>query len=152
MPKGIYQRKPRQAGLKRNVSEESRAAFRRNLAKAKFLPQSTSARRKNAGKACSVRTARLILRKMPLGADVGNEIQLSRNRKLVILDRAPVRADIIGPDGIKKEVWEQKFRQSGRVRLYGIEHEFTGVCRIVWDYEPTLENMMDEPRFEEVGE
>lgn len=57
-----------------------------------------------------------------------------------VIDDKPVRID--------SGQWEQKFEQSGKFTAYGITHEFSGACRIVWDYEPTVENIMDAPMFE----
>ena len=145
MPKGIYQRK---LGLKRNVSEEAKEAFRRNMAmareKAKGIKteKSMAAKVKNAGTACAVRTARTVLRKMPLGATEGTEIKVSRYRTLTVVDPVPVKVP-----GIDR--WEQKFKQSGRLAMYGQEYVFSGDCRIYWDYEPTMENIMEKPMFEE---
>lgn len=153
MPKGIYQRKP---GLKRNVSEEAKEAFRRNAKKArqarlengyvyKETEKSMAAKVKNAGTACAVRMARTILRKMPLGATEGTEIKVSIYRTLTVVDPVPVKVP-----GIER--WEQKFKQSGRFVMYGQEHVFSGDCRVYWDYEPTMENIMEKPMFEESEE
>ena len=145
MPKGIYKRK---LGLKRNVSEEAKEVFRRNMAKAREkakgikTEKSRVAKVKNAGTACAVRTARTVLRKMPLGATEGTEIKVSRYRALTVVDPVPVKVP-----GIER--WEQKFKQSGRFVMYGKEHVFSGDCRIYWDYEPTMENIMEKPMFEE---
>ena len=47
------------------------------------------------------------------------------------------------------DIREQKFHQSGRIVICGSTHEFDNDCRIVWNYKPTLENIMDAPLFEE---
>lgn len=141
MPSGVYERKQ---GLKRNVGEESRQIFRENLRKAHSSEKSLAAKVKNAGKACAVRTGRTILKKLPLGADAGAVVKVSRYRTLTVIDPVPVPL----PDG----TWEQKFSQTGKITLYGRLHEFSGQCRILWRYEPTMENIMDEPLFEDQGE
>ena len=150
MPKGIYQRKP---GLKRNVSEEAKEAFRRNAKKAlqarlakgyvyRETEKSMAAKKRNAGVACAMRTGRAIVKKIPLGVKEGDEIKVSRYRTLTVVDPVPVKVP-----GIER--WEQKFKQSGRFVMYGQEHVFSGDCRVYWDYEPTMENIMEKPMFEE---
>ena len=154
MERGKYKRVP---GKKRNISEEAREAFRKNMAKAREkamqvrmgngityveTEKSRVAKVKNAGTACAVRTARTVLRKMPLGATEGTEIKVSRYRALTVVDPVPVKVP-----GIER--WEQKFKQSGRFVMDGKEHVFSGDCRIYWDYEPTMENIMEKPMFEE---
>ena len=153
MPKGVYERKPRKR--KNNMTEAGIAALRKNMAKAMEAartshanqrrspdsPAATAAKRQNAGKAVAIRTARAILKHLPVGAAAGTTFQATRYRKLTIIDAAPV------PKG---DVWEQKFHQSGRIVIYGSTHEFDNDCRIVWNYQPTLENIMNAPMFEEV--
>lgn len=144
MPKGIYERtKPHK------MSEAGKAALRLNAAKAAAArraqnkpdsPAATAAKRQNAGKAVAIRTARAILKHLPVGAGAGTVFQATRYRKLTVIDGAPVR---------NGEVWEQKFHQSGKIVIYGSVHEFDNECRIVWDYRPTLENILEEPMFEE---
>lgn len=148
MPTGVYERKPRKR--KNNMSEAGIAALRKNMAKAMEAarsahnkpdsPAATAAKRQNAGKAVAIRTARAILKHLPVGAAAGTVFQATRYRRLTVIDAAPV------PDG---EVWEQKFHQSGKIVIYGASHEFDNDCRIVWHYCPTLENIMDAPMFEE---
>ena len=149
MPKGVYERKP---GCKRKISEKTKAIFRENLQRNKDAgaakPDSaaaTAAKRRNAGKAVAVRTARAILKKLPVGAQAGVVFQATRYRKVTVIDPAPVETTENGAT-----VWEQKFHQSGKIVIYGSAHEFAGVCRIVWHEKPTLENIMDAPMFEEI--
>ena len=165
MPKGIYERKPRKrknkmsaagiAVLRKNsekaraaisptVSEETRAKNTKNWQKAleaqRHSKKALEAKRRNAGKAVAIRTARAILKHLPMGAAAGTKFQATRYRKLTVIDAAPVQ---------NGEVWEQKFHQSGKIVIYGSTHEFDNECRIVWKYKPTLENIMEEPMFEE---
>ena len=165
MPKGVYERKPRQR--KNNMSEAGIAALRENMAKARSAIGSAmtdesrqkraenwkraleaqrhsqaaiDAKRQNAGKAVAIRTARAVLKHLPVGAAAGTVFQATRYRKLTVIDAAPVSCG---------DIWEQKFHQSGRIVIYGSTHEFDNDCRIVWHYKPTLENIMDAPMFEE---
>ena len=165
MPKGVYERKPRQR--KNTMSEAGIAALRKNMEKARSAtgatmsddarknraenwqkaleaqrhsPAAIEAKRQNAGKAVAIRTARAILKHLPVGAAAGTVFQATRYRRLTVIDAAPV------PNG---EVWEQKFHQSGKIVIYGFTHDFDNDCRIVWHYRPTLENIMDSPMFEE---
>ena len=153
MPTGVYERKPRKR--KNNMSEAGITALRKNMEKAREAartshanqsrspdsPAATAAKRQNAGKAVAIRTARAILKHLPVGAAAGTVFQATRYRRLTVIDAAPV------PNG---EVWEQKFHQSGKIVIYGSTHEFDNDCRIVWHYRPTLENIMDAPMFEEM--
>ena len=168
MPTGIYERKPRKR--KNNMSEAGIAALRKNMEKARSAigtamsddsrkkraenwqkaleaqrhsKKALEAKRKNAGKAVAIRTARAILKHLPMGAAAGTKFQATRYRKLTVIDAAPVQ---------NGEVWEQKFHQSGKIVIYGSTHEFDNECRIVWNYKPTLESIMEEPMFEEAGE
>ena len=165
MPKGVYERKPRQR--KNNMSEAGIAALRENMGKARSAIGSImteesrkkraanwqkaleaqrhsqaaiAAKRKNAGKAVAIRTARAVLKHLPVGAGAGTVFQATRYRKLMVIDAAPVR---------KGEIWEQRFHQTGKIVIYGSTHEFDNDCRIVWNYKPTLENIMDAPMFDE---
>ena len=143
MPKGVYERKPHKmseagiAALRLNAAKATAARKERNLPDS---PAATAAKRQNAGKAVAIRTARAVLKNMPIGAAAGTVFQATRYRKLTVIDAAPV------PNG---EVWEQKFHQSGKIVIYGSTHEFDNDCRIVWHYRPTLENIMDSPMFDE---
>ncbi len=166
MPRGVYDRKPRQR--KNNMSESGIAALRENMGKARSAIGSTmteesrkkraanwqkaleaqrhsqaaiDAKRQNAGKAVAIRTARAVLKHLPVGAAAGTVFQATRYRKLTVIDAAP------HPKG---DVWEQRFHQTGKIVIYGTAHEFDNDCRIVWNYQPTLENIMDAPMFEEV--
>ena len=168
MPTGIYERKPRKR--KNNMSEAGIAALRKNMEKARSAigtamsddsrkkraenwqkaleaqrhsKKALEAKRKNAGKAVAIRTARAILKHLPMGAAAGTKFQATRYRKLTVIDAAPVQ---------NGGVWEQKFHQSGKIVIYGSTHEFDNECRIVWNYKPTLESIMEEPMFEEAGE
>ena len=165
MPKGAYERKPRKR--KNKMSKAGIAALRKNMEKARSAigPTMTEesrkkqaanwqkaleaqrhsqaaidAKRQNAGKAVAIRTARAVLKHLPVGAAAGTVFQATRYRKLTVIDAAPV------PCG---DIWEQKFHQSGRIVIYGSTHEFDNDCRIIWNYKPTLENIMDAPMFEE---
>lgn len=145
MPKGIYQRTP---GQKRKISEETRQKFRENLAKARnsitsggFNENVINARRKNATKAGRIRNARVILKNIPLGATTGTEFTMSRTRKFTVVDPVPICCS-------DKKHWEQKFTMGGYVVVYGIRKEFSGTVRIVWDYKPTIENILDKPILE----
>ncbi len=148
MPTGIYERKPRQR--KNNMSEAGIATLRKNMAKAMEAartshnkpdsPVATAAKRRNAGKAAATRTARAILKHLPVGASAGTTFQATRYRRLTVIDTAPVKSG---------DVWEQKFHQSGKVTLYGKTFEFDNDCRIIWEYAPNLENIMESPLFEE---
>ena len=161
MPKGVYERKPHKmseagiAALRANMakaraaigssmSEESRKKRAENWQKAleaqRHSPAAIEAKRQNAGKAVAIRTARAVLKHLPVGAAAGTTFQATRYRKLTVIDAAPV------PKG---DIWEQKFHQTGRIVIYGTAHEFDNDCRIVWHYKPTLENIMDAPMFEE---
>ena len=166
MPTGIYERKPRKR--KNRMSEAGIAALRKNMEKARSAigtamsddsrkkraenwqkaleaqrhsKKALEAKRRNAGKAVAIRTARAILKHLPMGAAAGTKFHATRYRKLTVIDAAPVQ---------NGEVWEQKFHQSGKIVIYGSTHEFDNECRIVWNYKPTLENIMEEPMFEEV--
>lgn len=148
MPKGVYERKPHK------MSEAGIAALRKNMAKAREAartshanqrrspdsPAATAAKRQNAKNAVAIRTARAVLKRLPVGAAVGTVFQATRYRKITVLDAAPVK---------NGEVWEQKFHQTGKIVIYGFSHEFDNDCRIVWHYQPTLENIMDAPMFDE---
>ena len=145
MPKGVYQRKTRK------MSEEGIAALRLNAAKALAArqahprpdtPAATAAKRRNAGRAVAIRTARAILKRLPVGATTGTLFQATRYRRLTVIDPAPV------PNGSQ---WEQKFHQTGKIVIYGFSHAFDNDCRIVWNYRPTLDNIMEAPLFEEAG-
>ena len=145
MPKGVYQRKPHK------MSEAGIAVLRLNAAKATAARQAnhrpdthaaTAAKRRNVGRAVAIRTARAILKHLPVGATTGTVFQATRYRRLTVIDPAPV------PNGPQ---WEQKFHQTGKIVIYGFSHVFDSDCRIVWNYRPTLDNIMEAPMFEETG-
>lgn len=131
---------------KRIFTEKGKAALRVNMKKARAaLKESQNAQRAskaNAGKATSIRTARAILKAMPLGATAGVKFIACQKKHLEVIDQQPQK---------NGNVWEQKFRLEQQVSIMGELHTFSGIVRIVWDYEPTLENIMDAPRFETVG-
>lgn len=142
MPKGVYKRKP---GLKRNISEEAREKFRKNLAKARksitdceISETVLNARKKNAATAGKVKSARSILKNLPLCATSGTVFTTGKTRTFTVVDPVPIPS----PDG---EHWEQKFVQGGYALVYGVKHEFTGNIKIIWDYKPTMENILDKP-------
>ena len=148
MPKGVYKRKPR---TNYSLSKEGKAALQKNARKAAEArrktkkmdsPEATEAKRKNAGTAVATRTARAILKHLPLGVKSGDEIQATRYRKIKVIDAVPVAC----LDG----TWEQKFLQNGKITIYGQTHEFSGACRIVWHEKPTLETILERPLFEEI--
>ena len=148
MPKGVYQRKP---GQKRHYTPEQIAAFTERLKKAREKSNASKkaldVRSENIKHAHTRRTARAILKHLPVGAVPGTEFKASLYRNMRVIDSAPVK--VIGEDGGVS--WEQKFEQYGKITMYGKTHVFSGVCRVVWDYEPTLENIMDAPRFDEAN-
>ena len=149
MPTGVY---PRKKGLKRNYTPEQRAVMRERMKKIRELnkgrgdtPAMTAAKSRNARKAMAIRTARAILKHLPVGAVAGTEFTASQYRNLRVIDAAPVKTT----DASGAVIWEQKFDQWGEFSIYGIKRSFSSKCRIVWDYAPTLENIMDRPRFDE---
>jgi len=141
MPTGVYQRKK---GLKRNYTPEQRAAMRARLLEARKLSYSSDkakeARRVNAAKAKEIRSARALLKHMPAGAVAGTVFKCSSCRSYRVIDATPQQ---------RGNVWEQQFEQSGAVVVYGIRKEFSGIVKIVWEYQPTIENIMDAPRLVE---
>lgn len=144
MPKGIYERKPHkmsEAGIAKLRLNAAKATAARKARKMTDSPAATAAKRRNAGKAVAVRTGRAILKRLPVGAKAGDVFQATRYRKITVVDPAPI------PKG---NIWEQKFHQQGKIVIYGSTHQFDSDCRIVWRYRPTLENIMDEPIFEEI--
>ncbi len=130
----------------RVLTEENKTALRINLTKARSaLKESAKAQRAskaNAGKATSIRTARAILKAMPLGATAGVKFIACQKKHLEVIDQQPQK---------NGNSWEQKFRMEQQMSIMGELHIFSGTVRIVWDYEPTLENIMDAPRFETIG-
>lgn len=138
MPKGVYQRKP---GQKRNYTPEQRAMFRERMKQARLKsddsPKAKDARRVNANRAKEIRSARALLKHMPAGAVAGTVFKCSSCRSFRAIDAEPRQ---------NGGVWEQRFEQMGAVSVYGVRREFSGIVKIVWDYAPTLENIMDAPR------
>ena len=148
MPKGVYERK---TGLKRTISEERKQQLRENLAKAREKrnmtpdsPEAIEAKKRNAQNANSKRVARDVLKKMPMGAKEGEKFKLSRYRTLTVIDPAPVK---VAPDR-----WEQRFSQAGKVTSYGQTIVFDGIVKVVWEYEPNIENLLVSPALIKEGE
>lgn len=133
---------------KRTVTPALKAAQIANLAKARAKrstdPNCKTASQQNAKKAASVRSARALLRHLPVSAQKDYVVKIGSGRSMKVIDEKPVKLD--------SGQWEQKFEQSGKFSAYGITREFSGIVRIVWDYEPTVENIMDAPRLEEEEE
>ena len=144
MPKGVYQRKP---GQKRNYTPEQRAMFRERMKQARLKsddsPKAKDARRVNANRAKEIRSARALLKHLPAGAVAGTVFKCSSCRSFRAIDAEPRQ---------NGGVWEQRFEQMGAVSVYGVRREFSGIVKIVWDYAPTLENIMDSPRLIEIPE
>lgn len=140
MPKGVYPR---------HYTPEQLEKIKERLKHARELSgkseKSLKARSENIRLGHKIRTARAILKHLPVGAVAGTEFKASLYRKMRVIDAAPVK--VTGEDG--GVYWEQKFEQSGKITFYGQTHVFSGKCRIVWKYEPTLENIMDSPLFDE---
>lgn len=141
MPKGIYKRKP---GLKRNISEEARQRFRDNLAKARSRiaegasDKAIEARQKNVSLANRVKQARGILKRVPLGATAGTVFcGCRKTQTFEVIDPKPIQ--------VAGGKWEQKFRAGGHVTLYGVRKDFSGIVKITWEYEPNIENIMEQP-------
>ena len=130
---------------KRTVSPALKAAQLANLAKARAKrstdPNCKAASQQNAKKAASVRSARSLLKHLPVSAKKDYVVKIGSGRSMKVIDEKPVKLD--------SGQWEQKFEQFGKFSAYGITREFSGIVRIVWDYEPTVENIMDAPRLEE---
>ena len=146
MPTGVYPRKP---GLKRNYTPEQRAVMRERMKKIRELakgrgdtPAMTAAKSKNARKAMAIRSARALLKHMPAGAVPGTVFKCSSCRSFRVIDAAPQQ---------NGGAWEQRFEQMGSVSVYGVRHEFSGIVKIVWDYAPTMENIMESPRLIDEG-
>ena len=141
MPKGIYPRKP---GQKRNYTPEQRAAMSERLKKARASsytsPNFAKSSASNVKRAQSIRAARAILKHMPAGAVAGTEFHSSNYRAFRVIDATPQR---------NGNVWEQRFEQSGTFTIYGVTKTFSGIVKVIWNYEPTIENIMDSPRLAE---
>lgn len=142
MPTGQYERKPRGHY---KVSEEWRAALRKNIRKAiaasNASEKAMAARAQNMKKVTSRRAACGILGRIPVGSNPGTVFK-SGNRKLTVVDTMPVERE----DG----KWEQKFTQSGSVVLApGIRKIFSGTCRIVWETRPTMADLTEGAIFVE---
>ena len=78
---------------------------------------------------------------MPLGVKVGDEFFIANGRGFRVIDPNPLKTD--------SGQWSQRFEQFGKFTTYRMSWNFSGIVRIVWDYEPTVENIMDAPRLEE---
>ena len=131
---------------KRTVTPELKAAQKSNLAKARSAtvnnPKCRAASQNNARKASSVRSARAVLKHLPVTCKAGDSVKAGTHRTMTVIDEKPFLDAASGK-------WVQRFEQSGKFSAYGITKEFAGIVRIVWDYEPTVENIMDAPRLEE---
>lgn len=160
MPRGVYQRsEEHRRKLRENMKKASAAltletmqknlrkaraaltleTMRKNAAKAAAAAKAAGVPKKNGTLVACRRIGRALLKNMPLGAKPGDSFR-SWTRTLVVIDPAPVK--------IADGVWEQKFSQRVQVNVYGEKHFFSGTARVWWDYEPTAENIMDKPRFE----
>lgn len=131
---------------KRTVTPELKAAQFSNLAKARAKradnPKCLEAIQNNARKAASVRSARAVLKHLPVTCKAGDTIKVGTHRVMKVIDEKPYFDVASGK-------WVQRFEQSGRFSAYGITKEFAGIVRIVWEYEPTAENILDSPMLEE---
>jgi len=143
MPTGHYDRS---AAKPRVYSEEAREHLRANMRKAQEASmnsqKASAAKSKAAEQTNSIRTARSILKKLQAGMKQGDIIRLASRRRLTIIDPVPVQ----GADG----KWEQKFSQSGKVKVYDTVHEFKGMCRIYWAERPAMNDLSAGAFFEEV--
>ena len=144
MPKGQYDRS---AAKPRVYSEEAREHLRENMAKAQEASRNSEkareAKAKAAARSNAIRTAKGILRKFQAGMKAGDVIRTGA-RRITIIDPVPV----MGADG----KWEQKFSQSGRVKIYDTVHEFKGMCRIYWTERPAMNDLTANAFFEELGD
>ena len=131
---------------KRTVTPELKAAQKSNLAKARAQrvsdPKCRAASQNNARKASSVRSARAILKHLPVTCKAGDTIKVGAHRAMKVIDEKPYFDVASGK-------WVQRFEQSGKFSAYGITKVFSGIVRIVWEYEPTAENILDSPMLEE---
>lgn len=144
MPTGHYDRS---AAKPRVYSEEAREHLRENMKKAQAASRNSKkareAKSKAAARSTAIRTAKAILRRFQAGMKAGDVINTGA-RRLTIIDPVPVQ----GADG----KWEQKFSQSGRVKVYDTVHEFKGICRIYWAERPAMNDLSAGAFFEELGE
>lgn len=134
---------------KRNVSEESRAIFRKNLLKGRASDawiaalrgseKAKKASHMNAQKATSTRTARAILKALPPGAAPGTTFTACQTRHITVIDPAPRK------DGSR---WIQTFHQQQTVTAAGERFTRSGIIRIVWTEEPTLDKILSAPTLE----
>ena len=131
---------------KRTVTPELKEAQFSNLAKARAKrindPKCRAASQNNARKAASVRSARAVLKHLPVTCKAGDTVKVGTHRIMTVIDEKPFLDAASGK-------WVQRFEQSGRFSAYGITKEFSGIVRIVWEYEPTAENILDSPILEE---
>ena len=134
MPKGVY----------RKVMTEARKAGIRKMNAANPHDPEIALR------ATNIKTARAILKAMPERIFAGCEFTACQKRVLIVVDAEPVKREVITEDGTMECYWEQRFRQKGVVRIFGMEHHFPENVRIVWKYEPTESNRMEAPIFETV--
>lgn len=136
-------------GQKRKVSEAGRAVYRKNLLAGHASPAwiagirdsecHKAASRLNAAKATSTRTARAILKALPPGAAPGTTFVACQTRRITVIDPAPRK------DGNR---WIQSFHQSQTVTAAGEKITRSGIIRIVWTEEPTLDKILSAPTLE----
>lgn len=139
MPKGVYPRKP---GRKQNLSPEVREKFRQNLIRViSTSPNMKAARSANAKKAVSVRVARSILTHCPVGSEVGTSFTYASGKKTyTVIDPVP-REIAVGR-------WEQQFNETIYMKIGGVAQSITSRIAVVWDYKPTIANIMESPLLE----
>lgn len=139
MPKGVYLRKP---GRKQNLSPEVREKFRENLRRVVATsPNMKAARSANATKASTIRSARAILTHCPVGATEGTVFQLKgKIKSYTVIDPAP--REIAGGR------WEQRFSETIFQKIGGVKQSITSRIAVVWDYKPTIANIMASPLLE----
>lgn len=135
------------------ISHKKSAASRQNAAKARTaesrLPHLRAALRgsekakkashMNAARATSTRTARAILKALPPGAAPGTTFTACQTRHITVIDPAPHK------DGSR---WIQTFRQRQTVTAAGERFTRSGIIRIVWTEEPTLDKILSAPTLE----
>ena len=95
---------------KRTVTPALKAAQLANLAKARAKrstdPNCKAASQQNAKKAASVRSARSLLKHLPVSAKKDYVVKIGSGRSMKVIDEKPVKLD--------SGQWEQKFEQFGK--------------------------------------
>lgn len=151
MPTGHYDRSKARP---RVYSEKAKEHLRANMAKARAASylsiEVKKAQSRNAGRATALRTAKSVLKYLPVEAKAGDTFKVGSKRKFTVIDVVPMEKTETDENGTKRTVWEQKFEQSGRAVCYGIERIYSGLCRIVWEERPTMETILKAPMFEEI--